>query len=210
MKVALLLLGGAALTGILAVGSVALRGEAASTPGGDRGRFVGSEPPARITMPSFALRDERGRLVRSSALQGKVTVLTFLDSQCTESCPVIAGQIGSAIGMLTPRERRSVAAIAISTDPAGDTPKSVRTFLRRHRANGRLHYLVAPESTLRPLWRRFQILSSLESGNDSLHSAPVRIYSRAGVWLATLHAGADLTEANLVRDLRTALAVTAT
>lgn len=205
MKSLIVSLAGASAIGALVVGSVVLRGESASAPLADPGRFIGSEPPARITMPPFALRDDTGRLIRSGALRGKVTLLTFLDTQCTESCPIIAGQIGSAIDLLTPDERRAVTAVAISTDPSEDTPASVRAFLRRHHATGRLHYLVAPEATLRPLWKRFLILSSLESGKDSLHSAPVRIYSREGVWLATQHVGVELTPDNLVEDIRTAL-----
>jgi hypothetical protein len=55
------------------------------------------------------------------------------------------------------------------------------------------------------VWNEFQVLSSLESGHDTLHSAPVRIYDRRGMWVATLHAGADLTEANLAHDIRVAL-----
>lgn len=59
---------------------------------------------------------------------------------------------------------------------------------------------------MRRLWKRFQILSSLESGEDTLHSAPVRIYDRDGVWAATLHAGVDLNEEHLLDDIRAALA----
>jgi len=39
---------------------------------------------------------------------------------------------------------------------------------------------------------------------DSLsaqHSAPLRIYDRSVVWVATLHAGVDLSEENLLHDL---------
>ena len=46
----------------------------------------------------------------------------------------------------------------------------------------------------------------LESGEDTLHSAPVRIYDRDGVWVAMLHAGVDLSENNLLHDIRAALA----
>ena len=97
--------------------------------------------------------------------------------------------------------------MAISTDPKEDTAASVRAFLRRNRALGKLHYVGGgePESKLRPIWKRFYILSSLESGEDTLHSAPVRIYA-GGVWGATLHAGVDLTPANLAHDVRVALA----
>lgn len=158
-------------------------------------------------MPEFSLRDYDGRLIRSDELRGRVTVLTFLDSQCTESCPVIAWTVARAIDGLTRAERKDVAAVAISTDPAEDTTENVRSFLARNRATGRLRYLGGgePERKLHKVWKAFLVLSSLESGQDTLHSAPVRIYDRTGTWVATLHAGADLTEANLAHDIRAAL-----
>ncbi len=180
-------------------------GQASDAP--SAGAYRGSEPPARIELVDFALRDEDGRIVRSSALRDeKVVVLTFLDSQCTESCPTIASQIGRAFDLLSSAERRRLFAVAISTDPREDTAASVRAFLRRNRALGKLHYVGGgePEAKLRPIWKRFQILSSLESGEDTLHSAPVRIYD-GGIWVATLHAGVDLTPANLAHDIRVAL-----
>ena len=158
-------------------------------------------------MPAFSLRNYDGRLVRSSDLRGRVTVLTFLDSQCTESCPVIAWTVARAFDALTPAEREDVRAVAISTDPAEDTRATVRRFLARNRAVGRLLYVGGgqAERELRSVWKSFYVLSSLESGQDTLHSAPVRIYDRTGTWVATLHAGADLGEANLVHDIRVAL-----
>lgn len=158
-------------------------------------------------MSDFTLRNYDGRLVRSSDLRGRVTLLTFLDSQCRESCPVIAWTVARTMDILTPAQRKDVRAVAISTDPAEDTRPSVRRFLARNRAGGRLLYVggAQPESKLRGVWKAFQILSSLESGQDTLHSAPVRIYDRSGAWVATLHAGADLAEANLAHDIRVAL-----
>ena len=132
-------------------------------------------------------------------------VLTFLDSQCSDVCPILASQIAGTIDRLTPAEHEQVTAVAISTDPDEDTPASVRSFLGKQRALGKLLYLRGPEKEMRSLWRQFQILASLESGDDTVHSAPVRIYDRASVWVATLHAGVDLNEANLLHDIRFAL-----
>jgi cytochrome oxidase Cu insertion factor (SCO1/SenC/PrrC family) len=194
--------------GALAVGlGIATNGDSAGRAGTDgEGPYRGSEPPGGIELVDFALRDHTGELVRSNALRTDVVVLTFLDSQCTESCPIIASQIGRALDLLTAEELDRVVAVAISTDPKEDDPGSVRAFLLRHRVLGKLHYVggAEAESKLRPLWKRFNILSSLESGEDTLHSAPVRIYDE-GVWVATLHAGVDLTPENLVHDLRVAL-----
>ena len=77
-------------------------------------------------------------------------------------------------------------------------------LLRRTRAEGELRYLTRPVPAIKRIWSEFQILSSLESGTDSMHSAPVRIYDARGVWVSTLHAGVDLTDENLIHDLRVA------
>lgn len=158
-------------------------------------------------MPDFSLRDHDGQPVRSSDLRGRVTILTFLDSQCTESCPLIAWTVARSIDSLRPAERSEVGAVAITTDPAEDSRTAVRRFLARNRAVGRLAYVGGgePERELRRVWKAFYVLSSLKSGRDALHSAPVRIYDRSGTWVTTLHAGADLSESNLLHDIRVVL-----
>jgi cytochrome oxidase Cu insertion factor (SCO1/SenC/PrrC family) len=55
--------------------------------------YCGSEPPPGIHMPGFRLRSYRGSAVSSAGLRGKVVLVTFLDTACTESCPIIAASI---------------------------------------------------------------------------------------------------------------------
>lgn len=178
-----------------------------SPPAGHASLYRGSEVPAGIAMPDFSLRNYDGRRVRTSDLRGHVTLVTFLDSQCTESCPVIAWTVARAIDALTPAERKDVRAVGISTDPAEDARATVRKFLARNRAVGRLLYVGGGqlENELRSVWKSFYVLASLDSGQDSLHSAPVRIYDSRGTWVTSLHAGVDLDEANLLHDIRGAL-----
>ena len=202
-RVAVGLAAGSLALVLAAVGIASLVVRTADAPPTDV--YRGSEPPGRIEMVDFALRDERGRLVGVRALAGKAVALTFLDTQCEETCPVVAGLVGAGVDRLPRALRSSVAAVAISTDPRGDTAVSRRAFLRRHGADGRLRYLSGPLATLQPIWKSFQILSSHESGDDEVHSAPVRIYDPDGIWVSTLHAGVDLTPANLAHDLRAAL-----
>ena len=169
--------------------------------------FRGSQPPAGITLPAFELRDDQGRPVRSSDLRGKALAVTFLDTECVESCPIIAAQVPQAFKALGD-DRSSVEALAITVDPVGDTQRRIDQFLRRYRANGTLRYLDGTVSELRPVWRAFQVQSALDTGNSNMHSAPVRIYDRDGEWRSTLNAGVDLTPANLANDLREALNAT--
>ena len=185
----------AALTGLMV-----LR-DAEATPA-----YRGSHPPAGIQAADFSLRSYTGREVRMDDLRDRAVALTFLDAQCEESCPVIAATTARALALLSPDERARVALMAITTDPAEDTPTAVRSFLRRYRAGGALDYLIAPPGDVRRAWRDYGVLPSEQSGSDSLHSAPVRVYAPGGEWVSTLHAGVDLTPRDLAHDLEVALA----
>jgi cytochrome oxidase Cu insertion factor (SCO1/SenC/PrrC family) len=197
----------AGLSVVAVVVALAGRGGGSRAAGsGDEGPYRGSEPPARITLPDFDLPSYRAGRVSAGELRGRVVLLTLLDSQCTDACPILASVIARTVDRLSREERAQVRALAITGDPAEDTPASVRRFLAARRAEGRLDYLLGEERELRPLWTELQLLPSLDTGRDTLHSAPLRIYDREGVWVATLHAGADLSEENLLHDIRTALA----
>lgn len=203
LTLVLLLLAG--LGGLLVVAAaigVAARG---TEPSADS-PYRGSEPPATFELPRFELTSYRGTPVASSSLEGKVVLLTILDAQCTDVCPILASVVAGTVDRLTKTERRQVGAIGISGDPTEDTSSAVRRFLTKQQADGRLDYLLGSEQELRPVWDALQILPSLDSGQDNVHSAPLRIYDRNGVWVATQHAGVDLTEQNLLHDIRTALA----
>ena len=88
------------------------------------GPYKGSEPPAQIRMPHFALRDHKGRVIRSRELMGKVTLVTFLDTDCTTKCPIIAAEIGDGL-----RSFHIVA--AAETGNADIHSAAVRIFDRR-------------------------------------------------------------------------------
>ena len=202
----LVIVGGVA--GLAAVSALGLLSITLGTDDGGPTRgdaYRGSEPPVRIEIPPFALRSYHGGTVTSASLRGRVVLLTLLDSQCTDACPILASVIARTVDRLTKDERSQVTALAITVDPAEDTPSSVTRFLTARRAVGRLDYLIGPEIALRPLWESLQVLPSVDSGFDNLHSAPLRIYDRNGVLVATLHAGADLTQDNALHDIRRAL-----
>jgi protein SCO1 len=168
------------------------------------GAYRGSEPPNGIFAPDFALRDYRGRLVRMRDLRGRVVVVTFLDTHCKTKCPVFASDIGAALRLLSPAERREVSALALTVEPSRDTPASVRRFLaRRHALN--VDFLLGSTRQMRPIWRAFHVIAAAQTGNADVHSSDARVFDRKGMWVSTLHVPADLTPANLAHDIRVAL-----
>jgi protein SCO1 len=173
------------------------------TGGGDGADFRGSEPPEGIALPAFSLRDDEGQVVRSGELRDKAVAVTFLDTRCTEACPIIAAQVGQAVRALGDHASH-VEALAISVDPLRDTPAEVDAFLQRYRAKGALRYLNGSVAELRPVWKAFAVAAAHDTGNPNMHSAPVRIFDRRGQWRSTLHPGVDLTPQSLAHDLRVA------
>jgi protein SCO1/2 len=168
------------------------------------GPYRGSEPPAGIVAGSFRLRSYRGHTVSLRAERGKVVLLSFVDTKCTESCPIVTSAIAQAYRLLPPGKRLQVVPLLISVEPHADTPVHVHGFLARRRALA-LDYLIGSVRELRPVWKAYGILSAVDSGNADVHSSDVRVIDRHGIWVATQHAGVDLTPKNLAHDALEAL-----
>lgn len=201
-----LIAGGAAaillVAGVSAV--VALRPRDAPVTLPPRSPYRGSIPPPGIRAPDFTLRDYRGATVAMRRFRGRVVVLSFVDSKCTEKCPIVTSVIAVALRRLPPRIRKEVVPLLITVSPSVDTPPSVRRFLSARSALS-LDYLLGSVRELRPVWKAYGILPAVDTGNADFHSSDVRIFNRDGVWVSTQHAGVDLTPRNLVHDIREAL-----
>src|SRR5687768_4109625 len=76
--------------------------------GADRGPYRGSEPPGRNLLPEFDLPRYDGGRVVSSDLRGRVVLLTVLDAQCKEACPILASVVARSVDRLTKSERTQV------------------------------------------------------------------------------------------------------
>ncbi len=183
-----------------------------AAPGGDRqpasgpppGPYRGSEPPGQLAASDFRLRSYRGRIVSLRAQRGKVVLLSFVDTKCTEKCPIVTSVIAQAYRLLRPDERRQVVPLLISVEPHADTPAHVRRFLARRHALA-LDYLIGTVRRLRPVWKAYGIVAAVDTGNADIHSSDVRVIDRRGIWVATQHAGVDLTPSNLAHDALEAL-----
>jgi cytochrome oxidase Cu insertion factor (SCO1/SenC/PrrC family) len=170
------------------------------------GPYRGSEPPGRIPIPHFGFRDViSGERIDSDKLRGGVVLITFIDTDCKDQCPLLASAMGEAMRLLPRNVRQQTTALAISVNPLVDTPRSVRRFLRQRRAEA-LKYLVGSIAVMKPVWKRFGIVSAYETGDADTHSADVRVFDPEGIWVATQHSGVDLTPANLAHDIKRAIA----
>lgn len=157
------------------------------------GSFAGALRP-RTPPSTFRLRDEEGRTVDVADYRGRPVVVTFLYSSCRSDCPTIAQQVRGALDELG----ADVPVLAVSVDPAGDTPASARRFLVRQRLGGRMRFLLGSESELQPVWRSFGIAPQAE-GRE--HSASVVLLGPDGRQAVGFPLS-ELTPEGLASDLR--------
>jgi protein SCO1/2 len=124
--------------------------------------FDGGLLPAGLAPHEFTLTDQYGRRIRLSELRGRVVILAFLYSTSKTTAPLIAQQIRGALDELEPHRAKdstpSVPALAVSVDPAADTPAHVRAFLQANSLTGRLEYLTGTPAQLRAVWRAYTVI----------------------------------------------------
>src|SRR5439155_10370813 len=107
--------------------------------------------------PDFTLTDgPTGQTVTLSTLRGQVVLLTFLYTRCPDVCPLTAEIVRMARDQLGDAAR-SVAFVAVSVDPAGDTPNTTRQFVADHRLEGSLRYLIGSQAALGRIWQEYGI-----------------------------------------------------
>jgi protein SCO1 len=106
--------------------------------------------------PDFALRDSTGKVVRLSQFKGRAVLLTFIYTHCPDVCPLIVANLHNALLRLGPQASK-VQIVAVSVDPKGDTPPSVKAFLAAHEMTGRMEYLIGSTKQLATVWRPYGI-----------------------------------------------------
>jgi protein SCO1/2 len=164
-------------------------GGSPSTPAADAppaDGFYGGLLPAGLRPHPFTLTDQYGRHVSLSRFRGRIAILAFLYST-SQPAALIAQQIRGALDELEP-ETPPVTALAISVDPAADTPARVRAFLRATGLSGRLQYLTGSPAQLRAVWRAYRVVPA---------SAGAGAYERGAFVLLLDSTGAERVELSL-------------
>ena len=96
--------------------------------------------PVLGQVPSFAMPDQRGRVVSDDALLGQVLVVDFFYSSCTTSCPQLTARMRTVERAVAVREEQlgralPVHLVSITLDPNNDTPDVLRAYADRFEAD---------------------------------------------------------------------------
>jgi protein SCO1/2 len=162
--------------------------------------FEGGIVSPRRAAPPLRLADVEGRTVDIRDLRGHPVLVTFVYANCPDVCPLIMENLHRVREMAGPLGKR-MRVIAVSVDPAGDTPAVVRRFLAAHRVNGFVDYGIGDRATLERVWADWQVSAQAPKDDPEAIEHSSLIYGvTAGGELATAYPVGFEAEA-IARDL---------
>jgi protein SCO1/2 len=132
--------------------------------------------------PPLVLKNSLGKTVDLTSYRGRAVLVTFIYSHCPDVCPLIVGNLHTALAKLGPAKASKVKIVAVSTDPRGDTPKAVNKFVAAHQMTGKMDYLVGSKAALGKVWKGWGIVSKPDKANPDQveHSALIYGISASG------------------------------
>ena len=101
--------------------------------------------PVYGPIPDFRLVDERGVARDASSMRGQVSVVDFIFTRCTSSCPRLTARMVELQSRLE-HERSGARLVSISVDPDNDTPAVLSEYAARvHADPSRWSFLTGDE-----------------------------------------------------------------
>jgi protein SCO1 len=123
--------------------------------------------------PDFQLTDQNGLPISLSDFRGQVVVLTFMDSKCTDTCPVTAAHFRETYRKLSENEAKRVAFLGVNVNvdesDVSDVSESTHSWLLDEIPSW--HFLTGDQEVLEPVWNDYGVTAvHSHDGNSVMHT----------------------------------------
>lgn len=157
-------IGFSALHGPVSIGSDAYQGTVLNEPATD-----------------FRLVDQHGTQVALSDFRGRVVALTFMDSQCQESCPLTARQLWTVYQRLGPTA--PVTFIGVNVNVHATQVADVMAITQQWQLDQVpvWHFVTGSKEALAPVWQAYDVaVASPPAGGELMHTPGVYLIDPKG------------------------------
>jgi cytochrome oxidase Cu insertion factor (SCO1/SenC/PrrC family) len=145
----------------------------AANPALDPGSSLGGTPA-----PDFTLTDQYGRAVSLSSFRGKVVILAFTDSQCTNVCPLTTQSLLAAKDLLGTAGGQ-VQLLGVDANPQATSVGDVLSYSQVHGMVNHWDFVTGSLSQLKSVWEAYHIAVQIEQGQID-HTPAVYIIDTRG------------------------------
>jgi protein SCO1/2 len=159
--------------------------------------------PIEGRAPDLALIDQSGQPLTLKDLQGKVVLLTFTYSSCTDVCPLIKAAMVALQQRLTAAERQRVFFLSVTTDPEVDTSAVLHAYANRLGADlASWAFLTGPPPVVHEVWRAFGLTAKRGAKGVVDHPTWTLLIDREGM-VRYRYLGSLLEVETIGEDMRT-------
>jgi len=136
--------------------------------------------------PGFVLRDQHGRLTSLAQFRGKVVLLTFIDPECTQLCPLTTQSMLDALRMLGPTAVPRVELLGLNVNVEKASVADVAAYSRLHDLGPHWRFLTGSPAQLEKVWHDYHVYVARTPDGDVQHNAVTYIIGPGGHERATL------------------------
>lgn len=170
----------------------------------DKSTLVGANLGATAA-PGFTLADQSGAMVSLAEQHGHPVALLFLDTQCSGACGQTMEKVRSAMTSLGPKAG-NVRWLAVSVDPAHDTPQSAASFVAGQQVAGQLRFLVGSTAQLESVWKAYGVTPPVAANGDTTSSDWPGVFLIDGAGRERVYLDSAFDPKALASDLKALLA----
>jgi protein SCO1/2 len=132
--------------------------------------------------PAFVLPNQDGNRFDSTTLRGKVVVLNFIFTTCTDVCPLFTANFAQLQRSLNNERGGDLFLVSITTDPEVDSPKVLKAYAQRYGADLKnWAFLTGSEAQLKPVWKSFGIRVIRKGRGLVQHTSLTTVIDRQGI-----------------------------
>lgn len=118
--------------------------------------LVGNLLQQPFAAADFTLTDQNEVPFHLAAIKGKVVVLSFIYTHCTDICPFVALKVKDAYTLLG-RDAANVVFVAVTTDPKRDVPKVTAAYSRQLGLENVWHFVGGAPEAVQAVWASYGI-----------------------------------------------------
>ena len=144
--------------------------------------FLKTAAAVNVKAPDFVLMNQDNQRFESSRLRGKVIVLNFIFTTCTDVCPIFTANLAALQRKLNDRYGADLFFVSITTDPEIDSAKVLKGYAGRYRADLKnWAFLTGSEADLKPVWTAFGIRVINKGRGLVQHTSLTTVIDQGGI-----------------------------
>jgi protein SCO1/2 len=135
-----------------------------------------------IKTPDFVLVNQESQRFDSTTLAGKVVVLNFIFTTCTDVCPIFTANLAQLQRKLNDRHSAELYFVSITTDPEVDSAKVLKGYALRYSADFKnWAFLTGSEAQLKVAWSGFGVRVIKKGRGLMQHTSLTTVIDRKGL-----------------------------